>query len=83
MNNETTITLSVVNPLIEDELTVQLLLQPPSGVSITGVRGADEGSAQMTAVATVDSGEETNIAIGLQVNEPGRFEIDGLPSVFG
>ena len=83
VNNETTITLSVVNPLIEDELTVQLLLQPPSGVSITGVRGADEGSAQMTAVATVDSGEETNIAIGLQVNEPGRFEIDGLPSVFG
>lgn len=78
VNDEIAITLSIVNPFIENTLTVQLLLQPPSGVSITGVRGADEGSAQMTAVSEISPGEETNISIDVQINEPGQYKIDGL-----
>jgi len=66
VGEEAFIELSLVNFLTNDSITAQLILQLPSGVSMSGVSGADEGSGQTTAVTNVDPGSETNILVRLQ-----------------
>ncbi|WP_160163095.1 PKD domain-containing protein [Halorubrum californiense] len=77
VGDEAFIELSLVNFLTNEPITVQLILQLPSGVSMTGVSGADEGSGQTTAVTDVAPGSETNILVQLQVNEPGELPVNG------
>lgn len=77
VGDEAFIELSLVNFLTNEPVTVQLILQLPSGVSMTGVSGAEEGSGQTTAVTDVAPGSETNILVQLQVNEPGELPVNG------
>jgi hypothetical protein len=70
------IILSAANFLTNKELTVQLLIETSSGISVTGVSGA-EGSNQYTAVSTVQPGGESNIRITLEPNQPGEFDVSG------
>lgn len=72
-----TLTLSAVNYVTSDQMTVQLLLETPSGVEVVAVEGADAGSNQFTAVTTVDKGGEANLNIKLRLNEPGTHTIGG------
>lgn len=77
VGQEAIINLSLVNFITNNSLTIQLILQKPSGVSVSGISGADEGSGQYTAVSELPPGGETNIMIRLSANEPGKFEITG------
>ena len=77
VGEEAIVNLSFVNFLTNSELSVQLILQMPSGISVSGVSGADEGSGQLTAVTEVAPGSETNMLIRLRVNEPGEFPVTG------
>jgi PKD repeat protein len=74
---EALITLSAVNFLTSRELTVQLIIETPSGVSVTGVSGAEEGSNQYTAVSVVEPSSQSDIRIRLSINESGQFEVIG------
>ena len=77
VGEEAFIELSLVNFLTSESITAQLVLQLPSGVSMSGVSGADEGSGQTTAVTNVDPGSETNILVRLQINESGELPVSG------
>ena len=77
VGDEAFIELSLVNFLTNEPISVQLILQLPSGVSMTGVSGADEGSGQTTAVTDVEPGSETNILVQLEVNESGELPVSG------
>lgn len=77
-----TTTLSVTNFLTSEELTIQLLLETPSGVEVRGVRGADEGSNQYTAVATLEPSEHKNLRIEIVVNNPGKHEITAIADYY-
>ena len=70
-------TISAINTIASTDITLQLILQIPSNVSISGIYGANEGSDQVTAVARVDPGDEVNIRIAFTVTEPDTYEITG------
>lgn len=77
-----TATLSVTNFLTSEELTIQLLLETPSGIDISGVRGADEGSNQYTAVTTLSPADHENLRIDLVANDPGQYEITAIADYY-
>ncbi|KAB1184781.1 MULTISPECIES: PQQ-binding-like beta-propeller repeat protein [Haloferax] len=77
VGGEAPITLSAVNFLTSKSLTVQLLLDLPSGVQVTGVDDASQGSNQYTTTVTVDPSDESSITVNLQVNEPGEYNVVG------
>ena len=74
----TQVILSTINVVSSEAVTLQLVLQPPSGVNIVGSYGVEEGSSQVTSTTDIQPGEEANIRISIQVDEPGSHDIDGL-----
>ena len=78
----TQIIYSVNNFLTSDELTAQLLVETPSDVNITGVRGAEEGANQFTAVATLPPNSQENIQIDLTVNAAGAHAISAIADYY-
>jgi PGF-CTERM protein len=74
---ETIIQFSVNNFLSSEEVTVQLLIENPSDVSVTGVSGA-QGSNQFTAEATVPPGEQQTMRVTIRVNTAGQHEVTAI-----
>ena len=68
--------LSVVNSIAKPEMTLKLILQVPSGWSITGAGFADSCSGQCTAIYEVPSGKERAINLTMLPNQPGSFVVD-------
>lgn len=77
-----TTTLSVTNFLNSEELTIQLLLETPSGVEIRGVSGASEGSNQYTAVTTLEPTKHESLQIDMVANDPGEHEITAIADYY-
>ena len=77
VGEEAIINLSVVSYITESDMEIQLILRRPSGIGVSQITGADEGSGQVTASTVIEPGSETNMGIRLQPNEPGTFDIDG------
>jgi len=77
LNDDALLTLSVVNFLTSDALTVQLLIETPSGIVVSSVSGADSGSNQYTAVETIEPASQSDIRIRLEANQPGEFDVTG------
>ena len=77
-----TVTLSITNFLTSDELTAQLLIETPAGVEVRGVRGAEQGSNQYTATATLAPSGQENIQIDLVANDPGNHELTAIVDYF-
>jgi len=75
-------TLSVTNFLTSEELNVQLLVDTPSGVSVSSISGAESGSDQFSAVSTLEPSDHTNIRIDLQVNEKGTHNVRGIADYY-
>jgi hypothetical protein len=70
-------TLSAVNPIGNPQMTVQLILKPPSGVSVTSSSFAKAGSGLYTCTQTIESGDNVrSIEVRLTGNEVGTYEIE-------
>ena len=71
-----TLTLSVVNSIGKPEMTLQFILQLPSGWSVTG-EGIDEScSVQCVANYKVPSGENRDFRLEAVPSQTGQFRID-------
>ena len=69
-------TLSAVNPIGNPPMTVQLILKPPSGVSVTSSSFAKGASGIYTCTQTIESGDNVrSIEVRLTGNEVGTHEI--------
>ena len=70
-------TLSAVNPIGNPSMTVQLILKPPSGVSVTSSSFAKAGSGIYTCTQTIESGDNVrSIEVHLTGNQAGTHEIE-------
>jgi hypothetical protein len=70
-------TLSAVNPIGNPSMTVQLILKPPSGVSVTSSSFAKAGSGIYTCTQVIESGDNVrSIEVRLAGNEVGTHEIE-------
>lgn len=70
-------TLSAVNPIGNPLMTVQLILEPPTGVSVTSSSFAKAGSGIYTCTQTIESGDNVrSIEVRLTGNEVGTHEIE-------
>ncbi|MEA1895792.1 MAG: PEGA domain-containing protein [Euryarchaeota archaeon] len=69
-------TLSAVNPIGNPPMTIQLILKPPNGVSVTSSSFAKAGSGIYTCTQTIESGDYLrSIEVHLTGNEVGAHEI--------
>lgn len=70
-------TLSAVNPIGNPPMTVQLILKPPSGVSVTSSSFAKAGSGIYTCTQAIESGDNVrSIEVRLNGNQAGTHEIE-------
>ena len=69
-------TLSAVNPIGNPSMTAQLILKPPSGVSVTSSSFAKAGSGIYTCAQTIESGDNVrSIEVHLTGNQIGMHKI--------
>lgn len=59
----------------ERPMTVQLIFQAPSGVSVTGVDDVDEGDNQYVATRTLEPGGEFGTGIAIDPEKPGTYPV--------
>ncbi|WP_128475844.1 hypothetical protein [Halorussus pelagicus] len=59
----------------ERPMTVQLIFQAPSGVSVTGVNDIDEGDNQYVATRSLEPGGEFGTRITIDPESPGEFPV--------
>ena len=72
------LTLSVANSIIKPEMTLQLVLQLPSGLLVSGEGGIGEQcSVQCVGTYKVSTGENKDFLITAVANQSGAFDIDG------
>ncbi|TKX35060.1 PKD domain-containing protein [Halorubrum sp. CGM5_25_10-8B] len=77
-SDEILVLFSVSNKMPDQEIDVKLNLNlPGSGVSISGVDGTSLASRSSTEYVNVGPGEETNIQVRIQTNDPGEYSISG------
>ncbi|MGQ4557569.1 PKD domain-containing protein [Halobellus sp. GM3] len=74
---EAVLSLGIVNFLPNDDVTVQLLVEAPSEISVSGGADDDSGPGQYTAVETVPPASQSSIRVRLEAVEPGEFRIRG------
>lgn len=62
----------------EEELTIQLIIQAPSGSNVFSTSGVEEGSSsQFTTTTKLDPGEQDSLRIQVDPSEPGEHTITG------
>lgn len=69
--------LSAVNLITNPNMTVQLILQVPSGMSITSVEFIKGGGGQYTATYSVEPGNTRLIEVCIRANQVGNFFVTG------
>lgn len=69
--------LSIINSITQPQMTVQLILQIPSGWSVQGVGFAQNCTGQCSGVYPVDAGANRNVQIEIQPNQVGGFAVQG------
>jgi subtilase family serine protease len=70
------ITLSAVNPIGNPPMNVQLILKPPSGVSIYETNWLKAGVGSYEGKFELEPGDVKGISIGMLVNQPGTHYVD-------
>ena len=69
--------LSAVNLITNPNMTVQLILQVPSGMSVTSVEFIEGGGGQYTATYTVEPGNTRLIEVRIKANQAGNVFVRG------
>ena len=71
-----TLRLSVVNSIAKPEMTLKLILQVPSGWSMSGSGFSESCTGQCTASYVVDSGDQRSVELEMQPNQAGSFTVE-------
>jgi PKD repeat protein len=82
VGGQTSIQYSVNNYLNSQQLTLQLLVEAPNGISVTGIRGAQEGSNQFTAETTLSPASQDSIRIDIKANSPGEYTLTAVADYY-
>lgn len=69
--------LSAVNVITKPAMTIQVIIIPPSGMSVTSSGFVTSGAGQYTTTYTVDPGAGKDIEVRIKPNQPGDFEVKG------
>ncbi|MBU3966899.1 MAG: LemA family protein [Euryarchaeota archaeon] len=69
--------LSAVNLITKPEMTVQVILKPPSGMSVTSSEFVVAGAGQYTSTYKLQPGSARNIEIMLKTTQTGNFIVEG------
>jgi LemA protein len=69
--------LSAVNLITKPVMTVQVILIPPSGLSVTSSEFVFSGSGQYTSTFQIEKGSSRNIEIIMQSVQTGNFIVEG------
>jgi LemA protein len=69
--------LSAVNLITKPEMTVQVILKPPSGMSVISSEFVVAGSGQYTTTYKIEPGSARNIEIMMKTTQTGDFIIEG------
>ena len=70
-------TLSAINPIGNPPMTVQLILKPPSGISVASSSFAKAGSGIYTCTHAIESGDNVrSVEVRLTGNEVGTHKIE-------
>ncbi len=69
--------LSSVNLITKPVMTVQVILIPPSGMSVTSLEFVTSGAGQYTTTYKLEPGGRKDIEIRIQTNQIGDFKVNG------
>jgi len=69
--------LSAVNLITKPPMTVQVILYPPSGMSVTSADFVTSGAGQFTSTFELKHGAGKDIEIRIKTNQVGDFNVTG------
>ncbi len=69
--------LSAVNLINKPVMHVQVIILPPSGMSVTSSEFAESGAGQFTTTYEIPPGKGRDIEVRIQSNQIGEFEVQG------
>ncbi len=69
--------LSAVNLITKPVMTVQVILIPPSGMSVTSSEFVESGAGQFTTTYEIPPGKGRDIEVRIKSNQIGEFEVQG------
>lgn len=77
MGEDIVLKLSAVNVITKPAMTVQVIIIPPSGMSVTSSGFVTSGAGQYTTTYTVDPGAGKDFEVRIKPNQTGDFEVKG------
>jgi uncharacterized repeat protein (TIGR01451 family) len=69
--------LSAVNLITKPIMHVQVIIIPPSGMSVTSAEFVQSGAGQFTTTYELDPGKGRDIEVRIKSNQVGDFEVEG------
>lgn len=69
--------LSAVNKITKPVMTVQVILIPPSGMSVTSSEFTTSGAGQFTTTYKLEPGAGKDIEVRIMTNQQGDFDVKG------
>ncbi len=69
--------LSAVNLITKPVMHVQVIIIPPSGMSVSSSEFVQSGAGQYTTTYELDPGQGRDIGVRIESNQPGDFNVEG------
>ncbi|RXA20788.1 hypothetical protein EQO05_03395 [Methanosarcina sp. MSH10X1] len=69
--------LSAVNLITKPAMHVQVIIIPPSGMSVSSSEFVQSGAGQYTTTYELDPGQGRDIEVRIETNQPGDFNVKG------
>ncbi len=69
--------LSAVNLITKPTMSIQVILLPPSGMSVTSSEFVNSGAGQYTTTYELEPGQGKDIEIRIKSNQVGNFDVNG------
>ncbi|MHC1574753.1 MAG: PGF-CTERM sorting domain-containing protein [Candidatus Methanogasteraceae archaeon] len=77
MGEDILLKLSAVNKITKPTMTLQMILIPPSGMSVTSADFVDSGAGLYTSTYVIEPGVGRDIEVGIRSNQVGDFVVNG------
>ncbi|MEA1864589.1 MAG: LamG-like jellyroll fold domain-containing protein [Euryarchaeota archaeon] len=77
MGEDVLLKLSAVNKITKPTMTLQVILIPPSGMSVTSADFVDSGAGLYTSTYVIEPGVGRDIEVGIRSNQVGNFVVNG------
>lgn len=77
MGEDITLRLSAVNYITKPAMHVQVIILPPSGMSVTSSEFVQSGAGQFTTTYEIPPGKGRDIEVRIRANQVGEFEVQG------